>query len=70
MVPMAQRFEPVLKTLNDVSVRYLVVGGVAVVLHGSLKTTGDLVLKRAAGRARDIEDVAFFESIADEADHG
>jgi predicted nucleotidyltransferase len=41
---MAQRFEPVLKTLNDASVRYLVVGGVAVVLHGHLRTTADLDL--------------------------
>ena len=44
MEPMAQRFEPVLKTLNDAGVRYLVVGGVAVVLHGHLRTTGDLDL--------------------------
>ncbi|MEE4270594.1 MAG: DUF6036 family nucleotidyltransferase [Thermoanaerobaculales bacterium] len=41
---MTQRFEPVLKTLNDAGVRYLVVGGVAVVLHGYLRTTGDLDL--------------------------
>ena len=34
MDPMAQRFEPVLWALNDAGVRYLVVGGVAVVLHG------------------------------------
>jgi hypothetical protein len=41
---MAQRFEPVLKALSDARVRYLVVGGVAVVLHGHLRTTGDLDL--------------------------
>ncbi len=41
---MAQRFEPVLKVLTDAGVRYLVVGGVAVVLHGHLRTTGDLDL--------------------------
>ena len=41
---MAQRFEPVLKALSDARVRYLVVGGVAVVLHGYLRTTGDLDL--------------------------
>lgn len=41
---MAQRFEPVLKALTDAGVRYLVVGGVAVVLHGHLRTTGDLDL--------------------------
>lgn len=44
MKVMAQRFEPVLKALNDANVRYLVVGGVAVVLHGHLRTTGDLDL--------------------------
>jgi len=41
---MAQRFEPVLRALDDAGVRYLVVGGVAVVLHGHLRTTGDLDL--------------------------
>ena len=41
---MAQRFEPVLKALNDAKVRFLVVGGVAVVLHGHLRTTADLDL--------------------------
>ncbi len=41
---MAQRFEPVLKTLNDANVRFLIVGGVAVVLHGHLRTTADLDL--------------------------
>jgi len=44
MVPMAQRFEPVLRALSDAGVRYLIVGGVAVVLHGHLRTTGDLDL--------------------------
>jgi hypothetical protein len=41
---MARRFEPVLEALNEAEVRYLVVGGVAVVLHGHLRTTGDLDL--------------------------
>jgi predicted nucleotidyltransferase len=58
MDPMALRFEPVLRALNDGGVRYLVVGGVAVVLHDLL------VLKRAAGRARDLEDIAVLEAIA------
>ncbi|MHC5021651.1 MAG: DUF6036 family nucleotidyltransferase [Planctomycetota bacterium] len=31
-----------LRALNDAGVRYLVVGGVAVVLHGHLRTTADL----------------------------
>ncbi len=41
---MALRFEPVLKALTEAGVRYLVVGGVAVVLHGHLRTTGNLDL--------------------------
>jgi hypothetical protein len=36
--------ERVLKALNEADVRYLVVGGVAVVLHGHLRTTADLDL--------------------------
>lgn len=36
--------EEVLGALNDAGVRYLVVGGVAVVLHGHLRTTADLDL--------------------------
>lgn len=36
--------EKVLVALNDAHVRYLVVGGVAVVLHGRLRTTADLDL--------------------------
>lgn len=36
--------ERVLEALNDAGVRYLVVGGVAVVLHGHLRTTADLDL--------------------------
>ncbi len=41
---MSRRFEPVLAALNDAEVRYLVVGGVAVLLHGYLRTTADLDL--------------------------
>ena len=36
--------ERVLEALNSAGVRYLVVGGVAVVLHGHLRTTADLDL--------------------------
>ncbi len=36
--------EDILATLNAARVRYLVVGGVAVVLHGHLRTTMDLDL--------------------------
>jgi len=41
---MALRFEPVLRSLNEAGVRYLIVGGVAVVLHGHLRATADLDL--------------------------
>lgn len=41
---MTRRFEPILAALNRAHVRYLVVGGVAVVLHGHLRTTADLDL--------------------------
>lgn len=41
---MALAIEQVLAALNAEGVRYLVVGGVAVVLHGHLRTTADLDL--------------------------
>ena len=41
---MVGEIEVVLDTLNRAHVRYLVVGGVAVVLHGYLRTTADLDL--------------------------
>ena len=41
---MVSPIETVLAALNDAEVRYLVVGGVAVVLHGHLRTTADLDL--------------------------
>jgi predicted nucleotidyltransferase len=41
---MTSSIETVLGALNDAGVRYLVVGGVAVVLHGHLRTTADLDL--------------------------
>jgi predicted nucleotidyltransferase len=40
----ASSIEAVLAALNEANVRYLVVGGVAVVLHGHLRTTADLDL--------------------------
>lgn len=39
---MVGEIEEVLESLNRARVRYLVVGGVAVVLHGYLRTTADL----------------------------
>lgn len=41
---MVTSIETVLQALNSAGVRYLVVGGVAVVLHGHLRTTADLDL--------------------------
>jgi len=41
---MASTIETILSALNEAGVRYLVVGGVAVVLHGHLRTTADLDL--------------------------
>ena len=37
-------FEPILRALNDAEVRYVAVGGVAVVLHGHARLTTDLDL--------------------------
>ena len=47
-------FEPVFEALNRPDVRYVVVGGVAVVLHGYARLTADLdvVIDLAAGSAR------------------
>jgi len=39
-----ESIERVLHALNNAEVRYLIVGGVAVVLHGHLRTTADLDL--------------------------
>lgn len=41
---MVGEIEGILEALNQARVRYLVVGGVAVVLHGYLRTTADLDL--------------------------
>lgn len=41
---MSNRIERVLRALGEANVEYLVVGGVAVVLHGHLRTTADLDL--------------------------
>ena len=67
---MVGRIEEVLGILEGAGVRYLVVGGVAAVLHGHLRTTAvlglaDLIeMKRRSGRPRDLEDVAALEAIA------
>lgn len=50
--------EQVLGALNGAGVRYLIVGGVAVVLHGHLRTTADL------DRPQDLADIEALEAIA------
>jgi len=37
-------FEPLFKALNDAGIRYIVVGGLAVVLHGHARLTADVDL--------------------------
>lgn len=44
-------FEPLFKALNDVGVRYVVVGGLAVVLHGYARLTVDVEQARKAIKA-------------------
>jgi predicted nucleotidyltransferase len=53
-IDLALAIEQVLAALNSEKVRYLVVGGVAVVLHGHLRTTADLdlVVELAPDNAR------------------
>ena len=47
-------YEPIFETLNRAGVRYVVVGGVAVVLHGHVRLTADLdlVVDLSAGEAK------------------
>jgi hypothetical protein len=42
MTPLPTEFSELLKSLNSHDVRYLVVGGYAVVFHGHPRTTGDI----------------------------
>ena len=55
-MPMAV-FEPLFKALNDAGVRYVVVGGLPVVLHGHAR------LKRLTGRPQDQADIEQLEAI-------
>lgn len=50
-------FEPALAALNDAGIRYVVVGGVAVVLHGHPRLTADLDLALDLAPARAAEAV-------------
>jgi hypothetical protein len=53
-------FEPVFEALNARDVRFLVAGGVAVVLHGHL-----IAMKSRTGREKDIADVEALRAIGD-----
>jgi len=52
-------FEPVLAALDAAGVRFVVVGGVAVVLHGHPRMTAE----RAAGRPQDLADIAALKAL-------
>lgn len=55
--------EQVLAALNAAEVRYLVVGGVAVVLHGHLRTTADLALVVALDEGNAVRAIGALESL-------
>jgi hypothetical protein len=59
----AHPIEDVLAALEAAGVRYLVVGGVAVVLHGHLRTTADLDLSVALDRDNALRTVAALKGI-------
>lgn len=63
---MTGRIEWVLAPLERARVRYLVVGGVAVVLHGYLSRADLMTMKRATGRARDLDDLAALSELSEE----
>ena len=64
-------FGRLLADLNRAGVRYVVVGGIAVIRHGVVRATKDLdicslsdlvALKRQGGRATDLEDLKRLET--------
>ena len=60
---MASDFEAIFKALTDAQVRYLTVGGVAVVLHGTPRFTADLDLVLDFERANLERALGAFESL-------
>jgi hypothetical protein len=59
----AHPIEDVLATLEAAGVRYLVVGGVAVVLHGHLRTTADLDLVVALDHENAVQTVSALKGL-------
>ena len=60
---MVGAIEQVLSALNASRVRYLVVGGVAVVLHGHLRATADLDLIVQLGTENALDAVRVLEGL-------
>lgn len=58
MTPLPTEFSELLKSLNNLDVKYLVVGGYAVAYHGYPRTTGDIDIwiERSAENARRVLD--------------
>ena len=68
MVTLPKDFREFIELLNRNKVRYLIIGGYAVVYHGYVRSTNDMDIwvidlenllksKRAAGRTRDLADI-------------
>ena len=60
-------YERLFRALDASETRYVVVGGVATVLHGYARLTADvdlIILKRLADRPRDRDDIEKLEQIA------
>jgi hypothetical protein len=57
-------FEELLADLDRANVRFVVVGGLAVVIQGYARLTADVDLKRRAARPQDALDIQHLEEIA------
>ena len=56
-------YEEIFKKLNDSQVRYLTVGGFAVVLHGHLRTTSDIDLVLSLDKENTLSAIQVLESL-------